>query len=353
MPVGNIVITGATGFLGTHVHREFVKRGYPTIGLAHRKARYLYNHKPLDNSIQVSTYPEISKFAYRAYDLMEERDINSIYRGLRPIGLINLAAVVGGIGANQENPGRFIYENLKMGMQLIHRALKSATMRGEGKFVQLGTVCSYPKHTPVPFKEEYLWNGYPEETNAPYGIAKKTLMEMIKAYNQQYPEEFRGICLIPVNLYGPMDNFNPKSSHVIPALIRKIYIAYLGGEATVELWGTGEASREFLYVEDAARAIANAYDLYEGSEPVNIGTGKEIKIKDLAVKIANIIGYKGKFIFNTSKPDGQPRRCLNVNKAKTAFDFEAMTDFDTGLKNTVEWYIKHFNMIEEEIKHVE
>ena len=347
---GNVVITGATGFLGTHVHREFVKRGYQTVGIAHRTSHYVHSHAPLFNSMAVRTYPEVSSFQYKAFDLMEDRDVNSVYRALRPIGLINLAAVVGGIGANQENPGRFIYENLKMGMNLIHRALKSTTMRDDGKFVQLGTVCSYPKHTPVPFKEEYLWNGYPEETNAPYGIAKKTLMEMIKAYNHQYPEGFRGICLIPVNLYGPMDNFNPKSSHVIPALIRKIYTAYLGGEATVELWGTGEASREFLYVEDAARAIVNAYELYDGSDPVNIGTGKEIKIKDLAVKIAQIIGYEGTFAFNTSKPDGQPRRCLNVSRAKTAFDFEAKVDFETGLKNTIDWYIKHFDMIEEEIK---
>lgn len=346
--MSNVIITGATGFLGTHLHRELVKRGCEVIGIGHTKSLYEGAGLWEDKEIRANTYPEINNFDYHRYDLLNESHVRKMYRRYKPIGVINLAAVVGGIGANQENPGRFIYENLKMGMQLIHHAIKSPSMRTGGKFVQLGTVCSYPKHTPIPFKEDNLWNGYPEETNAPYGIAKKTLMEMVKAYNNQYSNKFRGINLIPVNLYGPMDNFNPKSSHVIPALIRKIYIAYLGGCPSVELWGTGNASREFLYVEDAAQAIANAFERHDGGEPVNIGAGKEIKISELAQKIAEIIGFNGKFVFDTSKPDGQPRRCLDTSKAKKLFDFSAQTDFDTGLRQTIEWYANNFKEIEKE-----
>lgn len=343
--MSNIIITGSTGFLGTHLHRELVKRGCDVIGICHSHSKYEGAGLWDDREVREDTYPEVQKFDYHRYDLLNESHVRKMYRRYKPIGVINLAAVVGGIGANQENPGRFMYENLKMGMQLIHGAIKSPSMRERGKFVQLGTVCSYPKHTPIPFKEENLWNGYPEETNAPYGIAKKALMEMIKAYNKQY--QFNGISLIPVNLYGPMDNFDPKSSHVIPALIRKIYLAYLGGEATVELWGTGSASREFLYVEDAAQAIANAFEKYEGSEPINLGTGTEISIADLARKIAEIIGYTGDFVFDSSKPDGQPRRCLDTTKAKQLFDFTAKTSFDSGLRNTIAWYINHFNSFNE------
>ncbi|MBM3711887.1 MAG: GDP-L-fucose synthase, partial [Actinobacteria bacterium] len=267
------------------------------------------------------------------YDL---RDLDTIRRMYLQAGadiVIHLAAVVGGIGANRENPGSFFYDNLIMGIQLIEQA----RLNGIEKFVTLGTICAYPKFTPVPFKEENLWNGYPEETNAPYGLAKKMLLVQSQVYRQQYG--FNSIFLLPVNLYGPGDNFNPKSSHVIPALIKKFYEAKLKNELEVIVWGTGKATREFLYVEDCAEAVVLAAELFNKPDPVNIGAGFEITIKDLAEKIKSLIGFKGKIIWDTTKPDGQPRRCLDTSRAQKEFGFKAKTTFDTGLKDTIEWYI--------------
>ena len=244
---------------------------------------------------------------------------------------------MGGIGFNRENPGRMVYENLVMGVHLMEEARKA----GVSKFVALGTVCCYPKFTPVPFREENLWNGYPEETNAPYGLAKKTLLVMSQAYRQQYG--FNSIFLLPVNLYGPGDNFDPQSSHVIPALIRKIYEVQSNGQNKIVVWGTGKATREFLYVEDAARGIVLATEKYNKSEPVNLGAGFEISIRKLVEKIAKIMNYKGKIIWDTTKPDGQPRRMLDTSKAKKEFGFAAKTSFDEGLRKTIEWYRQAFS----------
>jgi GDP-L-fucose synthase len=246
--------------------------------------------------------------------------------------IIHLAARVGGIGFNQKNPGTLFYDNIIMGAQLI----EAARLAKVEKFVQIGTVCAYPKFTPPPFREEDLWNGYPEETNAPYGIAKKSLLVMAQAYRQQYGMNI--IYLLPVNLYGPKDNFDLESSHVIPALIRKFVEATEKGQKEVEVWGTGQASREFLYVEDAAEAITLATEQYNKAEPVNLGTGKEIKIKDLVTLIARLTDFDGQIIWNTSKPDGQPRRCLDTSRAKLEFGFEAKTSFVEGLQKTIEWY---------------
>lgn len=246
--------------------------------------------------------------------------------------VIHLAARVGGIGYNQKYPSSLFYDNAIMGIQLI----EAARQENVEKFVAIGTVCAYPKFTPVPFKEENLWNGYPEETNAPYGLAKKMLLVQSQAYRQQYG--FNSIFLLPVNLYGPRDNFDLESSHVIPALIRKFLEAIQNNKKEVEVWGTGKASREFLYVEDAARAIILATEKYNKPEPVNIGAGFEIKIKDLVELIAEITGFDGKIVWDTTKPDGQPRRCLDVSKAKKEFGFEAKTDFKEGLRKTIEWY---------------
>lgn len=249
--------------------------------------------------------------------------------------VIHLAANVGGIGYNQTNPGTLFYDNLLMGVHLMEEARKANVK----KFVAIGTICAYPKFTPVPFKEEELWNGYPEETNAPYGLAKKMMLVQGQAYRQQY--NFNSIYLLPVNLYGPGDNFNPDSSHVIPALIKKFVIAQQENTPEVVVWGTGKPTREFLYVEDAAQAILLAAEKYNGTDPVNIGSSNEISIADLAQKVKDLVGYKGKITFDSSKPDGQPRRKLDVSKAKKEFGFESFTDFDTGLKRTIEWYIKH------------
>ncbi len=257
-----------------------------------------------------------------------------MYDHMRPTVVIHLAAEVGGIGANRAQPGRFFFSNLSMGMNLI----EEARLRGVAKFVQVGTVCSYPKFTPVPFREEDLWNGYPEETNAPYGIAKKALLVMLQAYRQQYG--LNGIYLIPVNLYGPGDNFDLETSHVIPAMIRKFVEAKRQDLPRVELWGTGAASREFLYVDDAARGIVSALEQYDGAEPVNLGTGKEIAIRDLAEKIKQLVGYNGEITWDASKPDGQPRRCLDVTKARTLFGFTTRMDLETGLQRTIESYLR-------------
>ncbi len=266
------------------------------------------------------------------YDLTKEANVIRIYDDMTPTVIIHLAAEVGGIGANQANPGRFFYANMAMGLHLIEHA----RLRGIKKFVQIGTICAYPKFTPVPFREENLWEGYPEETNAPYGIAKKSLLVMLQAYRQQYG--LNGIYLLPVNLYGPGDNFDLKSSHVIPALIRKFCHAVNAGIEEVVLWGNGSASREFLYVEDAARGISMATEKYDGPEPVNLGTGFEITIKDLADKIKHLTGFKGKIIWDTSKPDGQPRRRLDIAKARELFDFKAEVSFCEGLQRTIDWW---------------
>ncbi|MBM3707513.1 MAG: GDP-L-fucose synthase [Actinobacteria bacterium] len=300
-----IILTGGAGFLGKFVFKKLDERGCKDIFV-----------------------PRIEE-----YDL---RDLDTIRRMYLQAGadiVIHLAAVVGGIGANRENPGSFFYDNLIMGIQLIEQA----RLNGIEKFVTLGTICAYPKFTPVPFKEENLWNGYPEETNAPYGLAKKMLLVQSQVYRQQYG--FNSIFLLPVNLYGPGDNFNPKSSHVIPALIKKFYEAKLKNELEVIVWGTGKATREFLYVEDCAEAVVLAAELFNKPDPVNIGAGFEITIKDLAEKIKSLIGFKGKIIWDTTKPDGQPRRCLDTSRAQKEFGFKAKTTFDTGLKDTIEWYI--------------
>jgi GDP-L-fucose synthase len=269
------------------------------------------------------------------YDLVNPADIERMYEDMRPDVVIHLAAVVGGIGANRERPGEFFYKNLMMGVQLIEQARR----RGVEKFVAIGTVCAYPKFTPVPFREEHLWDGYPEETNAPYGLAKKMLLVQSQAYRQQYG--FHSIFLLPVNLYGPGDNFDPQTSHVIPALIKKCVDAMDAGADHITCWGTGEVSREFLYVADAAEGILLATERYDGAEPVNLGAGREIRIKDLAEKIAKLTGFTGRICWDSSKPDGQPRRCLEVSKAKEYFGFEAKTSFDEGLKEVIGWYGKN------------
>jgi len=268
----------------------------------------------------------------RDYNLVNYADVVKMYDDMKPDIVIHLAAVVGGIGANRLHPGRFFYDNLMMGVQLIEQA----RLRKIEKFVAIGTVCLYPKFTPVPFKENDIWNGYPEETNAPYGLAKKMLLVQSQAYRAEYG--FNSIFLIPVNFYGPRDNFDPESSHVIPAIIKKCLDAVESKAEYIECWGTGEASREFIYAADAAEAILLATEHYNGPEPVNIGTGSEIKIKDLAAKIARLTGFTGRIRWDGSKPDGQPRRCLNVSRAKQLFGFEAKMPFDEGLKRTVDWY---------------
>jgi GDP-L-fucose synthase len=299
-----VVVTGGAGFLGSFVVEALVRRGCPA--------------------------PFVPRS--RDYDLRREADIVRMLDAARPELIVHLAAVVGGIGANRENPGRFFYDNLVMGAQLMEQARR----HGVGKFVAIGTVCSYPKLAPVPFREEDLWNGYPEETNAPYGLAKKMLLVQSQAYRAQYG--FNAVFLLPVNLYGPRDNFDPRSSHVIPALIKKCVDAATRGDAEVEVWGTGRATREFLYVEDAAEAIALAAELYDGPEPVNLGAGREISIRELAELIAGIAGFRGRLVWDASKPDGQPRRMLDTSRAASYFGFVAKTAFEEGLRTTVAWY---------------
>ncbi len=266
------------------------------------------------------------------YDLRTGEGIDRVMLDARPDLLIHLAAVVGGIGANRENPGRFFYENAIMGIQLIEHA----RLAGVAKFVTIGTVCAYPKFTAVPFREDSLWEGYPEETNAPYGLAKKMLLVQGQAYREQYG--FDVIHLIPVNLYGPGDNFDPASSHVIPALIKKAIDARDSGARHIDVWGTGKASREFLYVDDAAEGIVLAAEHYDGIEPVNLGVGREITVKELTEKIVDLTGFGGEIRWDPSKPDGQPRRALDTSRAREAFGFAARTSFEDGLRRTIAWY---------------
>lgn len=269
------------------------------------------------------------------FDLRDGSAVLRLYDEARPDIVIHLAAVVGGIGANRANPGRYFYDNLMMGVQLMDEGRR----RGIEKFVALGTVCAYPKHAPIPFREDDLWNGYPEETNAPYGLAKKMMLVQSQAYREQYG--FNSIFLLPVNLYGPRDNFDLDSSHVIPALIRKCLAAAERGEAEVSVWGTGRATREFLHADDCARGILLAAERYDDPAPVNLGAGFEISIRDLALQIAELTGFRGEFDWDTTKPDGQPRRCLDTSRAREAFGFVAQIPFKEGLRQTVEWYRTH------------
>lgn len=306
-----VTVTGGKGFLGGHLIGRLADYGCA--------------------AIEIADLPD--------YNLTDLSDIRRMYKVTKPDVVIHLAAKVGGIGFNQEKPAELFYDNLVMGAQLIHEAY----LQRIEKFVALGTICAYPKFTPVPFKEEDIWNGYPEETNAPYGLAKKMMLVQSAAYRQQYG--FNSIFLLPVNLYGPGDNFDPRSSHVIPALIKKCFDAMDRGDDAIEVWGTGSATREFFYVEDAARAICLATDRYEKSEPVNIGAGFEISIKDLTERIADLSGFTGKIIWDTSKPDGQPRRQLDTSKSMKEFDFKAETDLTSGLKKTIAWYAKQRHLL--------
>ncbi len=284
------------------------------------------------NKLKDRGYKNIFIARSKDYNLVELESVKKLYNDIQPDIVIHLAAVVGGIGANRENPGKYFYDNLMMGVQLI----EEGRVYGIDKFVCIGTICAYPKFTSVPFKEEDLWNGYPEETNAPYGIAKKALLVQLQAYRQQYG--FSGIYLLPVNLYGPFDNFDPKSSHVIPALIKKCFDAIAQGNKDLLIWGTGNATREFLYVTDAAEGIVLATEQYIGTEPVNLGAGIEISIKDLVVKITKLTGFKGKIVWDSTKPDGQPRRKLDISRAEQYFSYRAKTSLDEGLKKTINWY---------------
>ncbi len=303
-----ILVTGGMGFLGTNVVNKLLQKGVNR-----------------DNII----IPRSSD-----YDLRNATNVKKVVKNIDVI--IHLAAKVGGIGFNKEHPAEMFYDNLIMGIELMHQAYLAHVQ----KFVAVGTICCYPKYTKVPFKEENLWDGYPEETNAPYGLAKKMLLVQSQAYRQQYG--FNAIFLLPVNLYGCGDNFNPDSSHVIPALVKKFFDAKTKGLAKVDVWGTGRATREFLYVEDAAKAIIMATEKYNKPAPINIGAGFEISIKELAYTIAKIIGYKGKIVWDTTKPDGQPRRMLDTAKAQKEFGFKATTSFAEGLRKTITYYEKEF-----------
>jgi len=298
-----VLVTGGAGFLGSHICELLTDEGADPI---------------IPRRVD--------------YDLTEQMAVRRLIETKRPDVVLHLAAEVGGIGANRANPGRYFYANAAMGIHVIEESRRA----GVEKLVQVGTVCAYPKFTPVPFKEDDLWNGYPEETNAPYGIAKKSLLVMLQAYREQY--DFNGIFVLPVNLYGPRDNFDLESSHVIPALIRKFVTAQEAGDTHVEVWGTGSASREFLYVEDAARAILLATQRYDGPEPVNVGTHHEITIRDLVMLIAGLTGFTGEVRWDTSKPDGQPRRMLDITRAKEYFGFEAEVDLEEGLRRTIAWW---------------
>lgn len=306
-----ILITGADGFLGSHLVDQLLKLGVPKRNL------FLPTAKDLD----LRRLPACKK-AVKGQNIV-----------------IHLAAKVGGIGFNQEAPGELFYDNAIMGIQLM----ETAREEGVEKFVAIGTICCYPKFTPVPFKEENLWKGYPEETNAPYGLAKKMLLVQSQAYRTQYG--FNSIFLMPVNMYGPRDNFDPRFSHVIPAIIKKCLDAKKKNHSEISLWGSGKATREFLYVEDATRGIIAATKKYNKSDPINLGSGKEISIKNLALLIKDLTGFRGKIIWDKTKPDGQPRRCLDTKKAKKEFGFEAKTNFKNGLKETIRWYAQNNDLV--------
>ena len=300
-----VVVTGGSGFLGSHL----VER------------------------LRMSGCSNVFAPAHKELDLTRNDDVERLFEEHKPEVLIHGAAVVGGIGANRANPGRFFYENAIMGIQLI----ESARRHGVEKTVVLGTICAYPKFTPVPFREEDLWNGYPEETNAPYGLAKKMMLVQCQAYREQYG--MNAVFLLPVNLYGPRDNFDLQSSHVIPALIRKCVEAIQEGREEIVLWGDGSPTREFLYVDDAVDGIILAAEKYDKPDPVNLGSGMEISIRDLAAMIAEMTGFKGNIVWDTNQPNGQPRRCLAVSKAEKEFGFKAATPFETGLRKTIDWYV--------------
>ncbi|MBX7103110.1 MAG: GDP-L-fucose synthase [Gemmataceae bacterium] len=304
-----VAVTGGAGFLGQRVCHVLAERGLP--------AEQMFVPRQRD------------------YDLTELAAVERMYDDARPTMVIHLAAQVGGIGANRLHPGRFFYASMAMGLHLI----ETARIRGLRKFVQVGTVCAYPKFAPVPFKESDLWNGYPEETNAPYGVAKKALFVMLDAYRREYG--LASAAVLPVNLYGPGDNFDPESSHVIPALIRKCEDARLADAPSISAWGTGSASREFLYVDDAARGIVAAAERMDEPDPINLGTGQEISIRDLTYLIAKLCGYRGEVAWDPSKPDGQPRRCLDTAKAEKLLGWRAVEPFEEGLKNTIQWWRDH------------
>jgi GDP-L-fucose synthase len=299
-----VTVTGGAGFLGSFILEKLAERGAKDVFV-----------------------PQIEN-----YDLTRPEDIDRMLDDAKPDVLIHLAALAGGIGANRARPAEFFYKNLMMGVPLMHKSWE----RGVEKFVAIGTICAYPKFTPIPFKEENLWDGYPEETNAPYGLAKKMLLVQAQAYREQY--DFNAIYLLPVNLYGPRDNFNLETSHVIPALIRKCVEAQERGDDKIVAWGTGAPTREFLYAGDAAEGILLAAEKYNDSEPVNLGSGMEISIKDLTELIVKLTGFEGEIVWDSSKPDGQPRRGLDVKRAKEFFGFEAQMTFEQGLKNTIEWF---------------
>ncbi|MEW6192555.1 MAG: GDP-L-fucose synthase [Bacillota bacterium] len=301
-----VVVTGGAGFLGSFVVEKLRERGCREVFVPRS----------------------------REHDLREREVIRRLLRETRPDVIIHLAARVGGIGANRAHPAEFFYDNLMMGVQLMHESWQASVE----KFVAIGTVCAYPKFTPVPFKEEDFWNGYPEETNAPYGLAKKMLLVQAQAYRQQYG--FNAIYLLPVNLYGPRDNFDLETSHVIPALIRKCVEAKEQGESQIEVWGTGSPTREFLYVEDAAEGILLATERYNGAEPVNLGSGQEISIKELVALIARLTGFAGQITWDTTKPDGQPRRRLDTRRAEEYFGFKAQMPLEEGLRRTIDWYLE-------------
>ena len=303
-PFQRVVVTGGAGFLGSYVVDKLRARGCKDI-IVPRKADY---------------------------DLVRIEAVRKLFEDTRPELVIHLAAIVGGIGANRVNPGRYFYDNLMMGVQLI----EEARLSGIKKFVATGTICAYPKFTPVPFKEEDIWNGYPEETNAPYGLAKKMMLAQSQAYREQYG--FNSIFLLPVNLYGPRDNFDLETSHVIPALIRKCVEAKQLGAEHIVCWGNGTATREFLHAEDCAEGILLAAEKYDKSDPVNLGAGFEVSIKELAEKIAELCDYRGRIVWDTSKPDGQPRRCLDTSRAFSNFGFRAQVPFEEGLRQTIQWY---------------
>jgi len=300
-----LLVTGGSGFLGRQVLAVLAERGYADVA-APRKSDY---------------------------DLTQAAQVAACVRDVRPDAIVHLAAVVGGIGANRERPGEFFYQNLVMGTMLMEQA----RLQGVHKFVAIGTICAYPKFTPVPFREDDLWGGYPEETNAPYGLAKKMLLVQAQAYRQQF--DFNAIFLLPTNLYGPADNFDPSSSHVIPALIRKCVEARERGDSEIEVWGTGTPTREFLFVRDCAEGIVSALERYDGAEPVNLGSGEEISIADLVGHIARATGFSGDIRFDPDKPDGQPRRKLDTSRAEKMFGWRSRTSFEDGLRSTVDWYL--------------